>query len=165
MTSSDSVSSTTNSDPAISSGRSVLPVGDEPAMRDWAAELVEGARSEGVELTGDNGLLTALVRQVLQTGLEVEMTDHLGYEPTPPKAGGRAAVHPHPRPGDQAALSFNAPAATSTRRCPFITARLGAPRGAPDPQPTDGSGRRPEPPLDQIGGPVQSRVALGGAYP
>jgi putative transposase len=42
---------------------------------------VERARSEGVELTGDNGLLTALVRQVLQTGLEVEMTDHLGYEP------------------------------------------------------------------------------------
>jgi transposase-like protein len=59
----------------------VSPVGDEPAMRDWAAELVERARSEGVELTGDNGLLTALVRQVLQTGLEVEMTDHLGYEP------------------------------------------------------------------------------------
>jgi putative transposase len=58
----------------------VPSVGDEPAMRDWAAELVERARSEGVELTGDDGLLTALVRQVLQTGLEVEMTDHLGYE-------------------------------------------------------------------------------------
>ena len=43
-------------------------------------ELVERARTEGVELTGDDGLLTALVRQVLQTGLEVEMTDHLGYE-------------------------------------------------------------------------------------
>ena len=50
-------------------------------MRDWADELVERARTEGVELTGENGLLTALVRQVLQTGLEVEMTDHLGYEP------------------------------------------------------------------------------------
>ena len=50
-------------------------------MRDWAAELVERARSEGVELTGDDGLLTALVRQVLQKGLEVEMTDHLGYQP------------------------------------------------------------------------------------
>ena len=49
-------------------------------MRDWAAELVARARTEGVELTGDDGLLTALVRQVLQTGLEVEMTDHLGYE-------------------------------------------------------------------------------------
>jgi transposase-like protein len=56
-------------------------VGDEPAMRDWAVELVERARRDGVELTGDDGLLTALVRQVLQTGLEVEMTDHLGYEP------------------------------------------------------------------------------------
>jgi transposase-like protein len=60
--------------------RSVPLVGDEPTMRDWADELVARARAEGVELTGDNGLLTALVRQVLQTGLEVEMTDHLGYE-------------------------------------------------------------------------------------
>jgi transposase-like protein len=59
----------------------VLLVGDGPAMRDWAAELVERARTEGVELTGEHGLLTALVRQVLQTGLEVEMSDHLGYEP------------------------------------------------------------------------------------
>jgi transposase-like protein len=60
--------------------RSVPLVGDEPAMRDWAAELVARAHAEGVELTGENGLLTGLVRQVLQTGLEVEMTDHLGYE-------------------------------------------------------------------------------------
>jgi hypothetical protein len=67
---------------AASLGRRSVPlVGDEPAMRDWAAELVDRARSEGVELTGDGGLLTALVRQVLQTGLEVEMTDHVGYEP------------------------------------------------------------------------------------
>ena len=61
--------------------RSVPVVGDEPAMRDWAAELVDRARCEGVELTGEDGLLTALVRQVLQCGLEVEMTDHVGYEP------------------------------------------------------------------------------------
>lgn len=59
-------------------------------MRDWAAVLVERARSEGVELTGDNGLFTALVRQVLQTGLEVEMTEHLG-SPTHAVAG-RATV-------------------------------------------------------------------------
>ena len=62
-------------------GSRVAPVGDEPALREWASELVERARADGVELTGENGLLTALVRQVLQTGLEVEMTDHLGYEP------------------------------------------------------------------------------------
>lgn len=65
--------------PGPSTG-SVGWVGDEAAMRAWAAELVERARSEGVELTGDDGLLTSLVRQVLQTGLEVEMSDHLGYE-------------------------------------------------------------------------------------
>lgn len=53
---------------------------DEAAMKDWAELLVQRARAEGVELTGDGGLLTGLVRQVLQKGLEVEMTDHLGYE-------------------------------------------------------------------------------------
>ena len=71
---------TANKTAAVPAVRSVPLVGDEPAMRDWAAELVARARAEGVELTGDNGLLTGLVRQVLQTGLEVEMTDHLGYE-------------------------------------------------------------------------------------
>ena len=50
-------------------------------MREWAEALVARARADGVELTGDDGLLTALVRKVLQTGLEVEMSDHLGYEP------------------------------------------------------------------------------------
>ena len=39
-------------------------------------------------LTGDGGLLTGLVRQVLQTGLEVEMTEHLGYERHAPESRG-----------------------------------------------------------------------------
>ncbi len=60
----------------------------EAAMQDWAELLVERARSEGVELTGDGGLLTGLVRQVLQTGLEVEMTEHLGYERHAPEGRG-----------------------------------------------------------------------------
>lgn len=62
-----------------SPARSVPLVGDEPAMQAWAEALVEQARSQGVELTGDNGLLTALVQRVLQTGLNVELTEHLGY--------------------------------------------------------------------------------------
>jgi transposase-like protein len=61
---------------------------DDAAMRDWAEELVARARAEGVELTGDGGLLTGLVRQVLQTGLEVELADHLGYEPYEPAGRG-----------------------------------------------------------------------------
>ena len=61
----------------------VVPAGEavgETAMKEWAELLVAQARADGVELTGDGGLLTGLVRQVLQTGLEVEMSEHLGYE-------------------------------------------------------------------------------------
>ena len=59
-----------------------VPAGGDPAsMDEWAARLVDQARAEGVELTGDGGLLTDLMRQVLQRGLEVELAEHLGYEP------------------------------------------------------------------------------------
>jgi transposase-like protein len=57
-------------------------------MREWAEQLVARARSEGVDLTGEDGLLTAMVRQVLQAGLEVEMSEHLGYEPYAPQGRG-----------------------------------------------------------------------------
>lgn len=50
-----------------------------PAMVEWAELLVAHAHDEGVSLTGEGGLLTAMIRQVLETGLEVEMTEHLGY--------------------------------------------------------------------------------------
>ena len=80
--SSDEVSS-------VPGARSVpFVAGDTPAMREWAEELVARARAEGVELTGDDGLLTAMIRQVLQTGLEVELSDHLGYEPHDPAGRG-----------------------------------------------------------------------------
>lgn len=46
-----------------------------------AEALVEAARADGVGLTGEGGLLTGLIRRVMQTALEVELTDHLGYEP------------------------------------------------------------------------------------
>jgi transposase-like protein len=52
----------------------------QQAMRVWAEQLVARARADGVALTGEGGLLTDLMRHVLQTGLEVEMTEHLGYE-------------------------------------------------------------------------------------
>ncbi len=52
----------------------------EDGMRAWAHALVDRARDEGVSLTGEDGLLTSMVREVLQTGLDVEMADHLGHE-------------------------------------------------------------------------------------
>jgi hypothetical protein len=46
----------------------------------FAQALVEQARSEGVELIGPGGLLTGLTNMVLETALEVEMTEHPGYD-------------------------------------------------------------------------------------
>jgi putative transposase len=62
------------------------------SMREWAEELVARARERGVALTGAGGLLTDLMRHVLQTGLEVEMAEHLGYErgEAPPGGVGNA---------------------------------------------------------------------------
>jgi putative transposase len=59
----------------------LVPVGRGGSVRDWAELLVAQAREDGVALTGEGGLLTDLMRHVLQTGLEVEMADHLGYGP------------------------------------------------------------------------------------
>ena len=43
-----------------------------------AQDLVDRARSEGVNLVGPGGLLTGLTKTVLETALEVEMSEHLG---------------------------------------------------------------------------------------
>ncbi len=64
----------------------LVPLG--VSMQDWAEELVARAQAEGVELTGDGGLLTGLIKQVLQTGLEAEMSEHLGYEAHDPVGRG-----------------------------------------------------------------------------
>ncbi|HWJ64243.1 MAG TPA: IS256 family transposase [Acidimicrobiales bacterium] len=45
-----------------------------------AQQLVEAARAEGVELVGPGGLLTGLTKTVLETALEAEMSEHLGYD-------------------------------------------------------------------------------------
>ena len=48
--------------------------------RQLAEELVEGARNEGVDLVGPDGLLSGLTKNVLEAGLQAEMSEHLGYE-------------------------------------------------------------------------------------
>ncbi|WP_229882054.1 IS256 family transposase [Streptomyces alanosinicus] len=42
--------------------------------------LVERARSEGLQLTGQDGLLQQLTKRVLESALEGEITDHLGHD-------------------------------------------------------------------------------------
>lgn len=45
-----------------------------------AAQLLAQASEQGVELVGPDGLLNALTKQVLESALQAEMDEHLGYE-------------------------------------------------------------------------------------
>lgn len=45
-----------------------------------ARELVRSARERGTALTGPGGLLKALTKTVIETALDEEMADHLGYD-------------------------------------------------------------------------------------
>ena len=56
--------------------------------RDLAESLIERARRDGLQLVGENGLLTGLVKLVLEGALEAEMAEHLGYEKGDPAAAG-----------------------------------------------------------------------------
>jgi putative transposase len=70
---------------------------DEPAKNKDAGQagpdvidrLVAQARAEGLDLVGEGGLLQQLTKRVLESALEGEITDHLGYDKHDPvgKAG------------------------------------------------------------------------------
>ena len=45
-----------------------------------AERLLAQAKEHGVELVGPDGLLNQLTKRVLETALEAEMSDHLGYD-------------------------------------------------------------------------------------
>jgi hypothetical protein len=49
--------------------------------------LVDRARNEGLQLTGEGGLLQQLTKRVLESALEGEITDHVGYDKHDPRVG------------------------------------------------------------------------------
>ena len=53
---------------------------DRIDQQQLAQQLVEAARADGVELVGPDGLLNGLTKSVLETALEAEMSEHLGYD-------------------------------------------------------------------------------------
>ena len=60
---------------AVASGQGV-PEG----LSAEVARLVEQAQFEGVQLTGEGGLLPDMIKQAVEAALQGEMTAHLGYE-------------------------------------------------------------------------------------
>ena len=53
--------------------------GGDPA-EDLVVQLVARVREKGLDLVGEGGLLQQLTKRVLESALEGEITDHLGYD-------------------------------------------------------------------------------------
>ena len=73
-----------------------LSAADEQVLR----ELTERARTGGLKLTGEGGLLGKLTKMVVEGALEGELDDHLGYDKKDPAAvtAGIPATAIVPRP-------------------------------------------------------------------
>ncbi len=68
------------------------------AEQQAAAELVRLAKEQGLSLTGPDGLLKQLTKTVLETALNEEITEHLGYEKHDPAGVGAGNVRNGTRP-------------------------------------------------------------------
>src|SRR5947209_5211587 len=53
---------------------------DRAAQEEVAARLVAEAQAGGLSLVGPDGVLAQLTKRVLELGLEVEMSEHVGYD-------------------------------------------------------------------------------------
>ncbi len=57
--------------------------------KELAEQLLAQAKEQGVELVGPpNGLLNQLTKNVLETALDAEMSEHLGYDKHDPAGRG-----------------------------------------------------------------------------
>ena len=93
-----------------------------------ARELVRQARSRGVALTGPDGLLKALTKTVIETALDEEMSEHLGYDKHEPvgrnRGGARVRRIPrHPLQRASFPVGRRWPSPTNARSC-LMRARL-----------------------------------------
>ena len=52
----------------------------EGSVEVQVARIIEQAQAEGLQLTGAGGLLPDVIKQAVEAALQVEMTDHLGYD-------------------------------------------------------------------------------------
>jgi transposase-like protein len=55
------------------------PMATEMDQQELAQQLLAQAREQGIDLVGPDGLLNRLTKNVLETALEAEMDEHLGY--------------------------------------------------------------------------------------
>ena len=76
----------------------IEPMPAQIDQQQLAQELVDRARAEGVDLIGPGGLLNGLTKTVLETALEAEMSEHLGYDKHDPAGRNRGNSRNGTRP-------------------------------------------------------------------
>ena len=89
---------TTTSSEAAPAAETVTAVPGSSFDEQVAKDLMARARQEGVSLVGPGGLLAGLTKTVLETALEAEMTEHLGYEKHAPAGRNRGNSRNGARP-------------------------------------------------------------------
>jgi hypothetical protein len=55
--------------------------GGDPSLQQLSMQLMDRARDEGVSLVGPGGLLAGSTKTVLESALDGELAEHLGYDP------------------------------------------------------------------------------------
>ena len=65
---------------------------EQSAEQQAAVELVRMAKAQGLSLTGPDGLLKQLTKTVIETALNEEMTEHLGYGKHDPAGVGSSNI-------------------------------------------------------------------------
>lgn len=73
---------------AAAAGSSVPEDADARVAQDLAQELLAKARQEGVSLAGAGGVLSQITKTVLESALNAELDEHLGYEKGDPAGQG-----------------------------------------------------------------------------
>ena len=83
---------TSNNTPENESSEVASPQSAKAVDDQLIEELVGRAQAEGLQLTGEGGLLQQLTKRLLESALEGEVTDHLGYDRHDPagKNGGNS---------------------------------------------------------------------------
>lgn len=92
-------------------------------------QLVDRAKAGGLRLTGEGGVLQQLTKRLLESALDGEITDHLGYDkhdPAPATTAGTPATVRGPRPcSPRSARSRSACPATGTAASSRRSSRSG----------------------------------------
>src|SRR3954468_2789711 len=94
------------------------PVGLDGLNEPLINQLVDRAKADGLQLTGEGGVLQQLTKRLLESALEGEITDHLGYDEHDPadRNTGNSRNGRGPRPCSPTSARWRSPCPVTGRQ-------------------------------------------------